>query len=725
MLTTRRVCRSVTTTPSPDPDDPVAFPRPAVNAQQARGVQVGESNVQINVAAHRRTLPVPRQLPPDVSNFTGRRADLAMLNDLLTDAAPTMVISTVAGTAGVGKTALAVHWAHRIRDRFPDGDLYTNLRAYDPGPPATPTQVLSGFLRALDVAPENIPPDVDAQTALFRSVLHDRRILIVLDNARDPEQVRPLLPNSAGSLVVITSRSNLSGLIARDGARRITLDMLPQADAVELLSKIVGFDRVRAEPQAVATIASRCVYLPLALRIAAELAASRSHAPLRHLAAELNGERQRLESLAVADDETMAVRSVFFSSYRALPDESARGFRLLGLHPGADFCVAVAAALVGCPVAQVRRVLAVLTNSHLLEEAAFGRYRFHDLLRDYAAERAEHDEDRHAAVHRSLEWYLHTAEAAARILGRPSRFATGSSDLFPTYADALAWFETELDNLVAATRQAARLGAPATTAGLVEATRAYFQLSMVFDAFGTMADISLAAARLAGDRLEEAETLHHLGAVENYRGRLDEALAHFEQGVDIFRDLDRLEAIHLVDLAGVYCRIDRLEEASAHLGQAVALARGAADPRAEGHAYETLSLVELKRGNATVAAGHAERAVEIFRRAGSLYGEGIALGRLAMACLVLERLDDAIRYGNTSIAITGEVGYRIGQAWSLTVVAAALHDTGQPEAAREHWQRALDIYQTLGHDEEAERIRVGRSTGQWEPGEFWTARSRS
>jgi Helix-turn-helix domain/NB-ARC domain len=337
------------------------------------------------------TQVMPAQLPAHAAVFTDRKNELAELDQLLaTPAGATgaMTIALISGTAGVGKTALALRWAHRARSRFPDGQLYVNLRGYDPAPSLHPGQVLDCFLRALRVSAEKTPTDVEAKAGLYRSLLDGQRVLVVLDNAGTADQVRPLLPGSPGCLVVVTSRSRLSGLVVRDGAHRVTLHPLPVADALILLREIIGADRVDAEPEMAVQLAHQCAHLPLALRLSAERVVSHPHLTLAELVGELADERDRLDLLVVPDDESTAMRAVFFWSYRSLPPESARMFRLLGLHTGPDISVPLAALLSNTTLLEARRLLDVLTSVHLLEETGHGRYRFHDLLRAYAAERA-------------------------------------------------------------------------------------------------------------------------------------------------------------------------------------------------------------------------------------------------------------------------------------------------------------------------------------------------
>jgi DNA-binding SARP family transcriptional activator len=344
---------------------------------------------------------IPSQLPCTVAHFTGRATELAALNTALNQSAGrTIVISAIAGTAGVGKTALAIQWSHQITEQFPDGQLYVNLRGYDPDQPMPAADALARFLRALGLSGQDIPPEEDERAARYRSLLSGKRMLVVLDNAGSPDQVRPLLPGTPDSTVIVTSRDALAGLVARDGATRLDLGLLPLEDAVGLLGRLIGA-RVDATPTAVAELADQCCRLPLALRVAAELATSHPGVPLAELSGELADLHKRLDLLAAGGDRRTAVRAVFSWSYQHLGADAAQTFRLLGLHPGPDFEPYAAAALTGMTAEEARQMLDLLARAHLIQAASPGRYGMHDLLRAYALERAT-AEDEQAELRQAL-----------------------------------------------------------------------------------------------------------------------------------------------------------------------------------------------------------------------------------------------------------------------------------------------------------------------------------
>jgi DNA-binding SARP family transcriptional activator len=392
--------------------DPGLAVRPAAIRVAAPGASVAGNGPH--------AAPPPRELPADVSAFTGRVAELRRLDRLMTgrDAragrAPAAVISAVSGTAGVGKTALAIHWAHQVADRFPDGQLHVNLRGYDPARPMTAADALAVFLRALGVPDEEIPAGEDRRAARYRSLLAGKRMLVVVDNARTAEQVRPLLPGAATCAMVVTSRDSLAGLVARDGAARLDLDLLPLDDAVSLLRELIGA-RADADPPAAAELARQCSRLPLALRVAAELAAARPDVPLLDLIAELADEQRRLDVLDADGDPRTAVGTVFSWSYQHLDPGLARAFRLTSLHPGPDFESQAVAALVATTLDLARRLLEALARAHLIHPTGPGRYGMHDLLRVYGrglTEAEEGEEQAREALARLTDHYVHAAASA-------------------------------------------------------------------------------------------------------------------------------------------------------------------------------------------------------------------------------------------------------------------------------------------------------------------------
>ncbi|MQA85329.1 MAG: tetratricopeptide repeat protein [Streptosporangiales bacterium] len=655
-----------------------------------------------------RSLPVPRQLPATIPDFTGRASDLAHLDALLATGdepgpavgPPAVVITAIDGTAGAGKTTLAVCWAHRVKHRFPDGQLYVNLRGYDAGPPATPAEVLDGFLRALDIPPERIPDDVEA---LFRSLLDGRRTLLLLDNANSPEQVRPLLPGSPGCLALVTSRSSLSGLAVTAGAIRVSLDLLPLADAVALLRTIIGAERVDAEPDAVVDLARICARLPLALRIAGHRATARPHTRLADVVADLADEQHRLDELSIADDEPAAVRAVFSWSYRALPADQARMFRLLGLHPGPDIGNYAAAALADVDPRRARRLLDGLVEVHLLEHAARDRYRFHDLLRAYAHERAEHDEtpdDRNAATERLLGWYLHTAHAADRqhphyrivpdAVPSPRHPLTFAND-----DQGREWLETERPAIVAAVRHAADAGRHRLAWQLAAVAGCFLNHRGYRDDVGKTGQLGLAAARRIRDRFGEAWMLDLISGP----GWLDETVLLRQQALAIYRELGdrRLEAATLSDLGHAYGDLRRYSEAVDCIQQALAILPQFGDQWAEGLALRNLADVHVGLGRFVEAETYCEQALAIFRRISDSTRVALALDSLGRACHGLRRFGEAVDCYRQALSIFRQTDYRGATVETLDNLAQTLCQTGDTETARDHWREALALGEEIGH----------------------------
>ncbi|KQX61214.1 hypothetical protein ASD48_28950 [Streptomyces sp. Root1310] len=692
---------------------------------------------------------VPAQLPMEAAGFTGREEELARLEKVLVAAAerPTaVVVSAVSGTAGVGKTALAVHWAHRARDRFPDGQLYVNLRGYDPERPMTALDALGRFLTALGVSGQDIPLEEDDRAARYRTEVAGRRMLIVLDNAATVEQVRPLLPGTGSCAVLVTSRDSLAGLVAREGAHRLDLDLLPAAVARSLLRRLVG-PRAEAEPAAVDALAAQCARLPLALRVAAELAAARPATPLADLVTELADQQRRLDLLDADGDPRAAVAVVFSWSLRHLPADVARTFRLLGLHPGPDLDAHAAAALTGSGLADARRALDALARAHLVQPTEAARYGMHDLLRAYAVRLATAEDApqvREAALDRLFDHYLATAAAAMNCLHpaeahlRPAAPEPGTP--VPDLSDpdaARAWLNTERTCLTAVSAHSAARGRPTHairlsltlyrylisghhTDGLTmhgharDAARliadplsearallglgtAYWQLARHEPARQHLQE-ALASFRRAGDPTGQARALVNLGLLEERLGRFLPAVAYLEQALSLYQSVDDRwgEAIALKDLASVEGQLGRYGQAADHLQQALTLLRLAGNPYLEAHALNDLGTVETRLGRLGSAARRQEQALALFREVGDRYGEAGALHSLGVVHSRRGRHAQAAECQRQALTLYCQNGDRDGEARALNGLGEAVCAAGRPAEALVHHVDALAIAEDIG-----------------------------
>ncbi|WFE92740.1 tetratricopeptide repeat protein [Micromonospora sp. WMMD987] len=652
--------------------------------------------------------PPPRQLPGDVRGFVNRIVELSALDRLTGDGDAQVTLSVITGTAGVGKTSLALRWAHRARHRFPDGQLYANLRGYDPGEPTRPEAVLDRFLRALGVPAAAIPTDREDREALYRSRLADRRVLLVLDNAATARQVRPLLPGSDTCLTIVTSRSMLSGLVTRDGGRRLTLPMLTEDDAVALLRTVTADHRAGDDPDELIELARLCARLPLALRIAAERAAGRPFMPLGDLIQDLRDESALWDALTAEDDEEAdAVRTVFAWSYRGLSTVPARLFRLIGLHPGPDFSVPAVAALAGVPTAQVRQPLDALVTAHLVEQHASGRYQLHDLLRAYAVDQVrqfEDEENRLEALRRVLAWYLHSADAAlARTLPFnrtvPLEPPAGVVPLaFASPAEADAWFDGERDNLVAATRIAAETDLSRVAWQLAAILRSVFMHRNAFDGWFTTARIGLAAARSLGDRRGEAEALESLGKAHFQARQLDEAAEHHRAALAIRRDIgdEHGTAVSVNALGLLGLRHRRLTEALAHFTDALTRFERLGSRRWQALLLSNLAETRYELGYPAQAVELLERALAVQREIADRGQEGNSLFFLSMALRELGRVGEAEAAIGRALAIAEDAGSPVWLAHWLVEQARVLCASGRPAEALEAAHRAATIQRRLG-----------------------------
>ncbi|MGW3353644.1 ATP-binding protein [Nonomuraea rubra] len=604
--------------------------------------------------------PVPAQLPADVAAFTGRAEAMRQLDSLLDDTT-TVMISAVSGTAGIGKSTLAVHWAHQVADRFPDGQLYIDLRGFDPGGSVmSPDDAVRAFLDALGVSPNRVPADFDAQVALYRSLLAGRRVLVILDNARDARQIRPLLPGSSTCLTVVTSRDQLTSLVATESARPIVLDLLTAPESRQLLARRLSVERVAAEPEAVDVIIERCAYLPLALSIVAARAATRPRFPLAALAGEL---RESLDALN-------GIRSAFSCSHQALSSAAARMFRMLSLHPGPDLSVAAAGSLAGVTARQARMALTELADGHLITEHLPGRYAMHDLLRAYAMEAAhacDSEEERARATRRMVDHYLHSAHAADRLLGSarsPSCLAL--TPLAPdtrletvaTPEEATAWFSTEHGVLLAVLRSAA-------DAGLNEQT---WHLAWFLDTFlyrGGHWHDQITAWQVA------------LPVVRSLGDAAAQAVAHRSLG----RALIRLGLDH---------------EARLHLWDALDLDTRADDKEGQAATHYHLTYLEERQGHPEKAIDHAEQALSLYQATENCVGEADALNAIGWQHALLGEHARTLAYCGRALPLLQRLGRRVGEAGTWHSLGYAHHHLGDPTQAIECYQQALTLLRDVG-----------------------------
>lgn len=695
----------------PGPDQPTAHAN-RLEADSGTGDVVQARDVHGGVHFHQSLEPfaiTPRQLPGPPHGFVNRDTELGHLARMVIGGADAPRVIVITGTAGVGKTSLALRCAHSVRDRFPDGQLYTNLRGYDPGSPATPEQVLSGFLRDVGVPARAIPAALEDRAALFRSILAGRQLLIVFDNAATVGQVRPLLPGEPGCLVIVTSRSRLSGLVAREGARRLQLDLLSEEDAVALLRTVAAGYRTEDEHSELVELAGLCARLPLALRIAAERAASRPMMRLTELIADLRDESGLWEALSVnGDDDADAVRTVFAWSYRSLPEPAARLFCLLGLHPSNEFSLAAAAALAGVTTAQARRDLDALVGAHLVDHSGPDRYQFHDLLRAYAIDQVsqwEADQPRTDARRRLLSWYLHTADAAQRRIAPLDRYPLDEplpTDVVPLafdgYDPALRWYRTEEANLAATVRAAADAGEHGTAWRLSAVLRTIYMHQNAFEDWIATARIGVASATRLGDRTGEAEALESLGRALVQFGVLDEAEASHRSALRIRRELgDRFgEAVSVNALGLLELRRRHLDAAAAHFRHGAAIFSELGDRRWTAVLRGNLAEALCEQGSFDAAGDLLNEVLPALHELGDRFVEGNALFLLARAHRGGGRLDEARVAVDASLQIAETADSHMRQGHWLAELARIQLAAGDPDAALTSCQRAAVLQRRLG-----------------------------
>jgi DNA-binding SARP family transcriptional activator/tetratricopeptide (TPR) repeat protein len=609
-------------------------------------------------------LPVPRELPPSVAAFAGRTGELAQLSELLAVAGTGPVVCVITGTAGVGKTTLAIYWARRVAEEFPDGQLFVDMRGYHPAQALSPHRVQARVLRTLGVRGEDIPQDPDELAGLYRSVMDGRRILMLLDNVNSSDQVRPLLPSTAGSLVVITSRDVLLSLIAADGARRVRLDLPSIAEARQMLARRLGPQRLSADPRAADDIITASARLPLAIAIAAARAVTDQDCRLSVVAAQL---RNGLDAFGTASTAT-DIRSVFSWSYRALSPDAARLLRLMGLHPGPHVTAPAVASLGGLPPQRTNQLLDELVRAHLVVEQLPGRYALHDLMREYCVElvgATDTDSERQRAVRRGIDHYLHTGYAAASVLN-PQRTELDLGDApcavypegFADYDAAMGWFAAEYDVLLAVADWAAGTGFDRHVWDLAWVMVGYLERQGNWTQWVSCQRAAIAAAQRLDDPILQARAHRGLGRAHARQARAEDAYRDYATALELYRDNG--------DLSG------------------------------QARTETNLALLREQQGQYSQALTHARRALELQKQLRDGVGYANALNTAAWCYALTGQHRLALDHGHQAMAEHQELGDLDGKAATMDTIGYAHHQLGQFAEAVDSYQQAVRLYRQLG-----------------------------
>ncbi|HVV19631.1 MAG TPA: BTAD domain-containing putative transcriptional regulator [Pseudonocardiaceae bacterium] len=654
--------------------------------------------------------PTPRQLPAAPQSFTGRADELAVLSKALDAEASTVAVSAIGGIGGIGKTSLVLRWAHDHLHRFPDGQLFVNLRGFDPaGAPMSPTTALRGFLVGLGVSAQSVPDDVDAQAALYRSLVADKRMLIVLDNARDTAQITPLLPGSASCTLLITSRSQLAGL-AVTGARLLALDVLSDGEARGLLAARLGDETVAAEPEAVADLLRSCAGLPLAISIVAARAAAHPGFPLSALAAELRDATTRLDALD-AGELTANLRAVFGSSYETLDAEAATLLGLLGLAPGPDIGLPAVASLAAVPAARARVLLHRLETAHLVQQYDIGRYRMHDLVRLYAIERARHSDE---ALRRLVDFYLHTAHQGDHLLypHRPpidlERPVPGCVPAALADADeAMAWFDAEHACLLAAQRLAADREWHREVWQLAWSLSAYHRRRGRLHDDGVVWRAALAAAERLHDTTVLAQAHKRLGGMLARAGEHEGALEHLRQALaytaelnDVAGQIDTHQALTVL-----WATMGDYQHALDSASAALDLARTSGNEVWQADALNAVGMCEAELDRFAPARAHCEEALRLQRSSGNGEGEAETLDSLGYLEHRSGNHAAALDYYRQALGVYDRLNFDYQKADTLERIGDAYASLGQPSQAADLWHQAIRMYETQNRTQAAEQLR--------------------
>jgi tetratricopeptide (TPR) repeat protein/transcriptional regulator with XRE-family HTH domain len=652
----------------------------------------------------------PRQLPADVRAFVGRDRELARLDGFLTehDANPgaPLAIMAVIGTAGVGKTGLVVHWAHAMRNRFPDGQLYLDLRGHDAGQPLAPAEALARLLVSLGVREPDIPIDVDERASRYRMAVADRRVLILLDNAVSAEQVQPLLPGSGSCTVLVTSRDRLAGLVAFHGAHRIDLDLLPEADALQLLRRLIGV-RVDLEPLAAATLAQQCARLPLALRVAAELASCRPTRPLADLVGELAEHQERLDLLDAGGYSPADVTTVFSWSLQRLPASAVRAFGLLGLHPGSDFDGYAAAAVTGTTLRQIGPALRLLARTSLIQAMESCRFSMHDLLRAYASRLAAATTDANAqdaALERLLDYYLAAAAAAMDGLFPAERHRRPPPPQTPTAVPKLgtpqsahSWLDGERSTLVMIAQYAATHGRASHAVRLSTTLFRYLASGHYSDGL-VIHEHARRAAVANGDRSGEGHAL--LGLIDAHLalGRRRTAADLAERALSLFRATAERsgEARARYSLGMIDWLSGRYDRAHQHAEPALAIAREVGDEIGEAKAHTLFGLIALNQSRLGDAQASFQASATLYERHGDHSGRAYTLHNLGCVEQARRHYRQAAELQQRALVLFQRLGDRAGQAMTLDGLGAVHTGLNQPDQAVSALERSLSIVREIG-----------------------------
>ena len=651
-------------------------------------------------------MPLPRQLPAATAFFSGRSEALGWLDAHLPDAGAAGVAPTVlavSGTAGVGKTALALQWAHRAADRFPDGQLYVDLRGHsrdgDPLPPAT---ALSHFVLAFGVPPESLPVDEGQLAGVYRSVTAGKRLLVVLDNAATAEQVRALVPGEPGCVVLVTSRNALPALTVRHGAQVLTLNPLPPDEAEELLVALVGADRTNAEPVETVELAARCAFLPLALRIVAAKLQAEPHSTVADLATRLS-RSDRLTALELGDDSELAVRAAFDLSYGSLSAEEQRAFRFLGIVPGADVGHEAVAALLDVDPSAAGHLLDRLAAGHLIGRPARMRYQFHDLIRDHASALCHAVDDEAArgdALARLFAYYVERATDATTIL-HPRLFRLPPEEIariappapLGDREAAMGWLEAERANLVEAVVHASTHGPAAAAWQLADAMRGYFLVRPCGADWLTVGQAGLDAATRAADPRAESAMHNSLGRAYRRLGNLPAAVDHLGQALVTSQAAEWLtgEAVAHCVLGGIFHDQGRLDDAITHHQAALDVERRIGDPNAEAAHLGNIGFALLESGAFSKAVRYFSDSLKIFQRVGDARGIAVTIDNLGALYHQVGRSEEGARHVTTALGEHRRLEFPDLEAESLNTLARICRDTGDLDTARRHATESLRL----------------------------------